>query len=103
MQEGEGETLPILRPFDVENSSIPNDVNTLRVSVFSYDNTEICRNIQESQINKEKEEGEEEGEVLPILRPVSIETGHMSNDDNELRSASFSYDKTSNWADDIKQ
>ena len=100
-EEGEGEALPILRPFDVENNIIMYNDNMLRQSEFSYDNTENCLNIQESSNNNKEKKGE--GEVLPILRPVNIEDSNISTDHNELRSANFSYDKSSNWADDVKE
>src|SRR5208337_1883546 len=44
-EEEEGETLPILRRFGIETSSIVNDDNTLGSSDFSYDKPETCRNI----------------------------------------------------------
>ena len=53
-EEEEGEALPILRRFNVDNSNIPNDDNELHSTNFSYDNPETYRNIQELQNNKEK-------------------------------------------------
>ncbi len=99
--EGEGETLPVLRLFYITTCNNPNDDNELQSANFSYDNKEHCLNNQESK--NIKEEGEEEEEALPILRPVDIENGNRPNDAKELRSANFSYDKTSNWADDVNQ
>ena len=100
-EEEEGEALPILRRFNVENSHKLNYDNELHSTNFSYDNTETCRNIQELQNNIEKEEGE--GEALPILRRFGIETSSIVNDDNTLRQENFSYGMTDNWADDVKE
>ena len=97
--EGEGEALPILRRFNVENSNIPNYDNTLCASDFSYDKPETYRNIQELQNNKE----EGKGEALPILRRFGIEISSIVNDDNTLRQENFSYEMTDNWADDVKE
>jgi hypothetical protein len=99
-EEEEGEVLPILRRFNVENSNKSNDDNALGLSDFSYDKPETYRNIQELQNNKE-EEGE--GEALPILRQFGIETSSIVNDDNTLRQGNFSYEMTDNWADDVKE
>ena len=96
----EGEALPILRRFNVENSNKPNYGNTLCESDFSYDKPETYRNIQELQNNKE-EEGE--GKALPILRRFGIERSSIVNDDNTLRHENFSYGMTDNWADDVKE
>ena len=51
----EGEALPILRRFNVENSNKLNYDNELHSTDFSYDNPDNCQNIQESQNNIEKE------------------------------------------------
>ena len=100
-EEGEGEALPILRRFNVENSNKLNYDNMLCESDFSYDKPETYRNIQELQNNIEKEEGE--GEALPILRRFGIETSSIVNDDNTLRQENFSYGMTDNWTDDVKE
>ena len=97
-EEGEGEALPILRRFDVENSNNVKYDNTLCNSDFSYDKPETYRNIQELQNNKE-----EEGEALPILRRFGIEISSIINNDNTLRQDNFSYEMTDNWADDVKE
>ena len=97
-EEGEGEALPILRRFNVENSNKPNDDNELHSTNFSYDKPETYRNIQELQNNKE-----EEGKALPILRRFGIETSSIVNDDNTLRQENFSYGMTDNWTDDVKE
>src|SRR5271157_5600016 len=98
-EEGEGETLPILRRFNVENSNKLNYDNTLCNSDFSYDKPDTYRNIQELQNNKE----EEEGEALPILRRFGIEINNIVTNDNTLRQENFSYEMTDNWADDVKE
>ena len=63
-EEGEGEALPILRRFNVDNSNNPNYDNMLCESDFSYDKPETYQNIQELQNNKEEEEEKEEKHFL---------------------------------------
>jgi hypothetical protein len=89
--EGEGEALPMLRRFCVEERSIVNSNNNLQL-------------VNNSQKNQEEQgEGEEEGEALPILRRFCVEERSIVNDDNALRQANNSYGMTTNWSDDVKE
>jgi hypothetical protein len=90
-REREEETLPILRRFCVEKSSIINDDNNLQP----------VNNSQKYQ--EEQGEREEEGETLPILRRFCVEERSIVNDDNALRQANNSYGMTTNWSDDVKE
>ena len=81
-------------------SSIGNKSCLDSLSCFSCESSNNQLN-QETGENKEKGEGE--GEVIPILRRFERKPSNIINNANELRSANFSYDKASNLADDVKE
>jgi hypothetical protein len=90
-REREGEALPILRRFCVEN-------------IHNYNNDNTLQSVNNSQRNQEEQgEREEEGETLPILRRFCIEERSIVNNDNALRQANNSYGITTNWIDDVKE
>jgi hypothetical protein len=71
--EGEGEALPILRRFCVEDN-------------HNYNNDNNLQPVNNSQRNQEEQgEREEEGETLPILRRFCIKESSIMNNDNDLR------------------